>query len=264
MIEFFIVMGIILLLSMGGYFAKGLTLSGSIAAFFVGLFIWLGFRVEGFFLLGIFFITSSFWSKYKKPLKAPVEDMLAKGDRRDWQQVIANGGAAAICSIIYVFGAKPVWLFAFAVLMASSNSDTWASEIGTLSKSSPISIRTFSHVPKGTSGAVSVLGTIAGIFGAFIIAISSYFLFPFRFKEAFFVFLFGFLGNVFDTIFGAFVQGTYKCVICNKETEKKFHCGKETKLVKGIPFLNNDVINFSSGILAAIIGCFIYSLWICP
>lgn len=253
-------MGIIFILSMGGYFVRSLTFSGSIAAFVVGFFTWLGLRLEGFFLLGIFFVTSSFWSKYKKGQKAAIEERLAKGERRDWQQVFANGGAASFCSLIYYFDENTIWMLAFAVLLASCNSDTWASEIGALSKSSPLSIRTFSFVPKGTSGAVSVLGTMAGIFGALFIAVCTYFLFSFRLKEVVFVFLFGFLGNVFDTIFGAFIQSTYKCPMCNKETEKKCHCGKETELVKGFPFFNNEAINFSSSLLAAAIGCFIYSL----
>lgn len=75
-----------------GYAGRFLTLSGSIAAAFVGILTVLGLHIEGLFLLGLFFATSSYWSKYKKHQKDQVEERLAKGSRRDWLQVIANGG----------------------------------------------------------------------------------------------------------------------------------------------------------------------------
>lgn len=36
------------------------------------------------------------------------------------------------------------------------------------------------------------------------------------------VFLFGFIGNVLDTLFGAFYQQLYICVECGITTEKRY------------------------------------------
>lgn len=249
---------IVVLGAIASYYVKSLTLSGSIAACIVGILTTMGLHTEGLFLLGVFFVTSSSWSKYKRYYKNKVEERNEKGSRRDWQQVAANGGVASIVSFCYYLYPSPFWIIAFCILLASSNSDTWASEIGTLSKKPPISVRTFSNVPKGTSGAVSVLGTFAALGGSLLIALFAFSLFELNVSLALFIFLFGFLGNVIDTILGASIQAVYHCKVCQIETEKVIHCGYKTELVRGYAFLNNDVINFLSSLIAAIIGMLFY------
>ncbi len=61
-----------------------------------------------------------------------------------------------------------IWLMGFIVCIASANSDTWASEIGSLSKKNPIYIRTFKRIERGTSGAISLLGSIAALSGSLL------------------------------------------------------------------------------------------------
>lgn len=241
-----------------GYRLKFLTVSGCIAALLVGILTMLGFQLKGLSLLGVFFVTSSLWSKYKRIYKSKAEERHAKGSRRDWQQVFANGGVAAIIAFGYFMYPDPLWAFAFCVLIASSNSDTWASEIGTLSRKSPISVRTFKFVARGTSGAVSLLGTTAALGGALLIAIISFFLFQWSINVMLLIFVFGFLGNVIDTFLGAYVQALYKCQKCKSETEKITHCGQRTRLIRGNAFLNNDIINFLSSFLATIIGILVF------
>jgi len=174
--------------------------------------------------------------------------------------VLANGGSAAAASFLYYLNPDPLWLLCFCMLIAGANSDTWASEIGTLSKRQPISIRTMSVVQKGTSGAVSVLGTGAALAGAFLIALISYYLFEMGLAMSFFVFIFGFLGNLIDTIFGAYLQAMYRCRNCNLDTEKLVHCGQKTERLRGLPILNNEMVNFLSCFLAATIGAIIYTI----
>lgn len=185
--------------------------------------------------------------------------MLAKGSQRDWQQVLANGGGAAAASFLYAVNPLPIWIVAFCTFLASSNSDTWASEVGTLSRKRPLSIRNFTFVPKGTSGAVSLLGTGAGACGAMLMAMLAFFLFPISYATALIIFLFGFFGNVVDTILGAFFQASYRCQHCRLETEKLEHCGMKTTKVRGYSILNNDLVNFLSGFIAAVSGVMVYS-----
>jgi uncharacterized protein (TIGR00297 family) len=249
---------IIFLAAIAGNKFHVLTISGSMAAAVVGILIALGLEIRGLILLGLFFGTSSFWSKYKRKYKNKVEERLAKGSQRDWQQVVANGGAASVAGFFYYIDPDPLWIFTYCVLLAGANSDTWASEIGTLSKRSPISVRSFSVVPQGTSGAISFLGTFAGIAGSLLIAVFSYLLFKLTMVLAFLVFVFGFLGNIIDTLLGAYVQAAYKCPICGLETEKLHHCGQRTGLIRGFSFLNNDTVNFLSSFAAALIGIGFY------
>ena len=252
MIETFLIFIIILFTGMAGYFLKSLTLSGAFSAGIVGLAAYLGFGVDGLYLLGAFFATSSLWSKYKSSAKSIIEEKLAKGARRDWRQVVANGGAAGLFSIIYYFNPETIWLIGFLVCLASANSDTWASEIGSLSKQDPLYIRTFKRVGKGTSGAISLLGSTASIAGSFLIAIIGFWLFDLDFLLSSLVFLFGYIGNVIDTLIGAFYQQLYVCRQCGIETEKKSHCHLPTSRIKGFIFVDNDMVNFLSGFLAAV------------
>ena len=56
------------------------------------------------------------------------------------------------------------------------------------------------------------------------------------------------LGSYIDSLLGATMQGKYKCIKCHKAVEKKVHCDKETKLVKGYSFINNDAVNLFNNI----------------
>lgn len=71
-------------------------------------------------------------------------------------------------------------------LMRSSNyaavaADTFSSELGILSKSKPRLLTSWNlrEVPPGTNGGISLVGTLAGFLGAFIIALTSVILLPF-------------------------------------------------------------------------------------
>lgn len=258
MIEFVWIPFFILITAILGLQFRFLTPSGSVAAFLVGLVISYGLGIKGLLLLGVFFATSSLWSIYRRKEKSIVEERHAKGSQRDYQQVLANGGMAAVASLLYGILREPSILIAFCVFIASSNSDTWASEIGSLSKKRPYSVRTFTVVEHGTSGAISALGTFASLIGALVIAVVSVYLFQLGAYELYLIFLLGFAGNVIDTFLGAYFQASYICPVCGIETEKLAHCGNKTTLVKGKPFLNNDFVNFVSSFIPAIIILFLY------
>jgi uncharacterized protein (TIGR00297 family) len=254
MMETILIFSFIVLIALAGYFLHSLTFSGSVAAVIVGVSVYLGFDVKGLVLLGAFFATSSFWSKYKSSLKAEMEDKLEKGATRDWQQVAANGGLAAVISVFYYFYPETILVIAYCIAIGSANSDTWASEIGSLSKHRPMFVRTLKRVEKGTSGAISFLGTVAALGGAILIASLGFYLFSLTVIDFLLIFFFGFLGNIIDTMIGAFFQQVYRCHVCGIETEKKHHCKQRTMKNKGIPFLNNDFVNFLSGLLSVLLA----------
>ncbi|WP_400242384.1 DUF92 domain-containing protein [Niallia sp. JL1B1071] len=243
---------IILFVSYYAYKRRSLTKSGAIAAFFVGIGIALGFGYKGLLILGAFFVSSSMLSKYKSKTKKSMEKKTQKGSTRDWLQVMANGALAAVVGIIYYFTKESMWIAVFAILLAAANSDTWASEIGSLSKRRPLSIRTFKAAETGTSGAVSILGTFAGLAGSFLIALIATLLFPIQLWGFFLIFLFGFLGNVVDTLLGAFIQVEYQCPVCGQMVETRIVCHQNVVKMKGFPLFNNDMVNVLSGFFAAL------------
>ncbi len=64
---------------------------------------------------------------------------------------------------------------------AAVAADTFASELGILSKSRPrlVTSRTLREVPPGTNGGVTLFGTLAGFLGSFLVAFTSALFLPF-------------------------------------------------------------------------------------
>lgn len=233
MIKLFLIVFFMALFSFLAYLFSALTGSGAVAASVTGTLTVLGFGTKGFIVLVLFFVTSSLLSKFKKASKREAAAKTEKGDRRDWMQVFANGGIASLAGLMCYFTGHELWLFVFSTAIASTNADTWASEIGTLGRKPPLSLRTFTIVAPGTSGAVSIPGTMAGLSGSLLIAAAVYYLYDISIETALLIFLFGFAGNVIDSLLGASVQAVYRCDRCRSETEKLYHCGQKTTRIRG-------------------------------
>lgn len=248
----------IFITAIAGYYLKALSRSGAIMATIVGLAVAIGFGLSGLLILGAFFASSSIFSTYKAIEKQSAAELHEKSDERDDQQVLANGAVAGIAGIFFFVWESPLMLVVFLTSIASSTADTWASEIGVLSKKQPISIKSFRRVLPGTSGAVSVLGTFMAFFGSLFIGMLGLLLFQLNGIMFSIVVLFGFLGNMVDTLLGAFSQVTYRCACCELETEREIHCGQQTKRIKGYQYMNNEAVNFISSFLAAAIGAILY------
>ncbi|MBF0709280.1 DUF92 domain-containing protein [Alkalihalobacillus hwajinpoensis] len=237
-----------------GYKVHALSRNGAIAATGVGCAIALGFGWKGLLLLGIFFLTSTIWSKYKAQLKDGVEQIVEKGASRDQYQVLANGGVAAFAGIMMLLFPGDVWLFIFLSAIATSNSDTWASELGVLSKRRPLHIITMKFVPAGTSGAISMPGILASLLGAGLIGGVGSLVFDLSFLGLVIVTVAGFVGCLSDTLIGATLQEELKCQKCGSKTERHIHCGNRTVKISGIKGFNNDVVNFASSMIGALVG----------
>ncbi|SEM28537.1 TIGR00297 family protein [Mesobacillus persicus] len=264
-VESALTLGFILFTAFVAWKLSFLSLSGAISAFFVGSSIAIGFGSNGLILIGIFFISSSLFSKYKKKRKSFLSEIHEKGSTRDWAQVIANGGIAALTGLIFFYWSEPIWLIAFAISLASANADTWASELGSLSKKAPRTIKGFKKVETGTSGAISLLGTFAGLLGALLIAMIATYLFQLSSLGFFSIVIFGFAGMLIDTFLGAYLQAEYTCKVCGRHIEGPTHCQEKAILLKGKEWFRNDVVNFMSGLSAVILGILFYisfSPWI--
>ncbi len=213
-------------------------------------------------LLLTFFISSSLLSKAFRERKQKISEKFSKGSKRDWAQVAANGGLGALLVICHFIQPDNGWSWiAFAGAMATVNADTWATEIGVLSRKSPILITTGERVDPGTSGAVTWLGTGATIAGALLVGVLAAIFsggLPIILAAAFG----GLVGSIFDSVLGATIQAIYYCPTCQKETERHptHTCGTSTHQIRGWKWLDNDLVNFSASAIGAVTTVLAYWL----
>jgi uncharacterized protein (TIGR00297 family) len=259
-----LVLGVLLAsLAAGGAFRlKLLTGSGAVAAFLLGA-VTFGLGGWGWALvLIIFFLSSSALSLGFKKRKKSAEDMYSKGGRRDAAQVLANGGIAGLFVVLHLIIPNSwfPWI-GFCAALAAANADTWATELGVLNPLKPILILSGTPAEPGTSGAISLVGTLASTAGAALIALFCWLVKPagwnpFNAIEVILLItLSGLVGSLVDSILGATVQAIYYCDTCQKETEKHpLHgCGTETHLVRGKKWMDNDWVNLGCTLTASIL-----------
>ncbi len=222
-------------------------------------------------LLLTFFFSSTVLTRAFKQRKKEANEKYAKGGERDAGQVFGNGGVAALLAALHFFYPEAAWPWlGFAASLAAVNADTWATELGILNPTAPRLITNLrKSVEKGTSGGVSVIGTLAALAGAGLIGILAASFYPLpldRPWEGFFplallVTLAGLLGSLLDSWLGATAQAIYYCPACQKETERYPHhaCGAQTHQIRGWPWLNNDWVNFACAALGAVLT--IVAVW---
>ena len=231
--------------------------SGAFAATLVGTIVFGFGGLQWAILLMIFFITSSGLSRAFKKRKQGLNEKFSKGSQRDAGQVFGNGGLATLFVLVHALYPESIvgWV-GFAASLAAVNADTWATEIGVLNPTAPRIITDLrKRVEKGTSGGVSLFGTVASLLGALIIALpaalftDNWILFPL-------IAIAGLAGSLFDSLLGATVQAMYFCPTDQKETEKyPLHtCGTETVHIRGWKWLDNDWVNFACGAFGSLIA----------
>lgn len=251
-----------LILAWTAFRLKALTLDGTLGAFVMGVFIF-GIGTWKFMIpLSLFLVGSSLLSRIRPHDKGRLEiEGLRKGSQRDLLQVYANGGIPLILAIWWFYSHSP-WLYiAYAASIAAANADTWATEIGLLSKSPPRNCVTFRVVDPGTSGGITPLGTAGAAAGSTVVALSSLPFLGFLPAAAAWVALAGFLASLIDSLLGATVQATYRCSNCQKSSELPSHCGRDAMLVRGSRAISNDTVNLICSLAG---GAMIYLFSILP
>ena len=228
------------------YRKRFLTLSGVSTAIVLGFIVFFIGGISGIAIFLFFFISASMLSRLSDGRNTVAD----KTGRRDMMQVIANGVPASLMLVLYGLSHNPAFLGAFAAAIAEAEADTAASSIGMLSARPPVSIVTFTPVPPGLSGGVTALGTVSSLAFSSLIAVLYMGTFGCGIPELLTIAAAGFLGSLFDSFLGATVQVHYR-----KEdgtlTEKSLDNGKALERARGIPFLDNDIVNLLSGLFSA-------------
>ncbi|KAJ2789551.1 hypothetical protein H4R20_007160, partial [Coemansia guatemalensis] len=165
-----------------------LSLSGTLAAAFIGLTTASNDNLLFTAVLLAFFGSSTFWTKYQAQQKIKMDPSFAKSSQRDWKQVLCNGCVGSLISIVYQYqfdGRRPeeltaaerkvmtVLIWMYIAFYSCCAADTWASEIGSLSSNWPVLITTLESVPPGTNGGISKLGVLSSFAGGATVGLAA-------------------------------------------------------------------------------------------
>ncbi len=181
-------------------------------------------------------------------------EVLSVAARLAWPVVIA--AMASISGIQY--------LGPFAGSLAAVLADIWATEFGLLAPEPPRSLITGQSAPRGTPGAVSLLGTIAAAAAAGLtgfvalgsVTVQAALLDGMLPRSLFWLPLATLAGGVTavltDSLLGGTAQALYYCEKCEAYTEDPTHqCGTPARKVRGWPWMTNEVIDAISSLVGA-------------
>lgn len=212
------------------------------------------------FLLSLITL-SGFRAAYKRGLS----DRFRQGARRDWQQVLARLLWSLMLALLSCAAALPgLTFFAFVGAIGASTADLWETELGVLGDARPVLPTNGKRVPSGRQGALSLLGTLAGFAGGWLIGLVAllakwlqawlgnvslgrlYLWLPVVTMAA------GIVGSLSDSLISAIAQGMYYCEHCDERTERSRHyCGHKASQIRGAAWLTNDVVNFVGSLVGA-------------
>ncbi|KAG4093443.1 integral membrane protein DUF92-domain-containing protein [Neocallimastix lanati (nom. inval.)] len=293
-IEFIILELITILIFVVAIKKSLLTIGGAYSALIVGTIISLcGF--EYFVILAGFFFSSTKATNLHKQIKTKLlGKSYLKDKKRNAIQVLCKSlFPTIVCLVLFPRYGKGMNLFnldqkekfklfldAFFIgFFESANADTWASELGILSREQPILIlKGFKSVPKGINGAISRYGTVCSILGGMFISLVVVICNILRFGIMNYIYsgieviflsikillcggVIGFIGSLIDSILGQTVQLTIynitkECVIEKESEQEAIKNGDELKYY-GKDIFNNSGINLVTGVITAIISGYI-------
>jgi uncharacterized protein (TIGR00297 family) len=157
---------------------------------------------------------------------------------RNAGQIVANLGAAGLAAVAgalwFDLFAKAGQLMVLAVL-AEATADTVSSEIGAAFGGRPFLVTTFRRVEAGTDGAVSLVGTLAGVLGALVVVGVGVWAMGLTWRLGVGALVGGVVGLGFDSLLGATVER------------------------RG--WLGNDWVNFLSTVCAGVVALGVLRVW---
>ena len=204
---------------------RGVTTSGAVAGAGVCFLLYIGAGPGAFAALVLVFALA--WASTRIGYRR--KQKLGTAERREGRrasQVLANLGVAAVCSALYATRPNPAFLLAMAAALSEAAADTVSSELGQAAGQIPRLITSWRPVPAGTDGGVSLAGTLAGIFAAYIVSVTCWLTGLLQWKWLVVSTGAGVLGMVADSLLGASL---------------------ERRRV-----LNNDAVNFLSTLIAGL------------
>ncbi|MBI1974186.1 DUF92 domain-containing protein [Candidatus Micrarchaeota archaeon] len=184
-----------LVVAFGALASRALTLSGVIVGLIMSYAI---LHYQGPFwlaLLYVFFFAGMLATRFKESVKKKLK---VAQKTRTYSNALANAGLATVMAYMGNF-------YGFMGAFAAATGDTLSSEVGMLSKRSPVMITTLRRVKTGTNGGITLLGTAASVLGGLVIGLAAYPIVP-EAKTIYIAVMAGFIGSAIDSFIGATLE----------------------------------------------------------
>ncbi|AQK97938.1 Protein VTE6 chloroplastic [Zea mays] len=228
---------------------SGLSASGFAAAYLLGTLTWRAFGAQGFLLVVAYFVVAisqvvylvfdmqgTAVTKLRIRQKEALGVAEKRGGRRGPGSVIGSSAAGCVCALLSIYHAggtasSELWRLGFVASFCTKLSDTVSSEIGKAFGRTTYLVTTLKVVPRGTEGAISIEGTIAGILASVFLAGAGYLLGQVDVSQVVLCVLASQIANYVESYIGATLQ--------DKE---------------GFEWLNNDIVNVLNISIGAILA----------
>ncbi|KAG0618828.1 hypothetical protein M758_4G094500 [Ceratodon purpureus] len=220
----------------------GLSLSGYTCAYLLALVTWRAFGWQGTFIVSVYFVLGTLATKLKIKQKEAAGIAEKRSGRRGPGSVFGSWTAGSVCAAATVAGLGGVewevlWRLGFLASFCTKLSDTISSEIGKAYGKTTYLVTSFSIVPRGTEGAVSLEGTLAGVVASIILAAVAYSINLTDQSGAITCVLAAQVANLCESYIGAGLQGR-----------------------KGFEWITNDIANIANITIGASLAAAIRSL----
>ena len=247
-----VALGVASVVAVVAYLLHLLTAGGAIAAALIGAATVMG-GPGWVVLLLFFFVTSSALSRWRGSERDKlIGSLVEKVGRRDAVQVLANGAVFALAAALSTRQGIDTWQALGAGAIAAATADTWSTEIGTVIGGTPRHLTNGRKVAPGTSGGITLVGTLSGSLGAVLAALIAA---RMHWETPVYAIVAGGVAGLFvDSLLGATIQEHRWCTTCSEPTEHRTHsCGTKTAHRGGLRGLNNDVVNLVSITAGAVV-----------
>jgi uncharacterized protein (TIGR00297 family) len=223
---------------------KLLTPTGLIHAWGLGVVVWgtLGWR--GYGVVMFYFLVGSAVTRIGMAQKE-AEGIAEKRDgARGPENVWGSAFTATVCALgvaaIKLGWLDPGWesllLLGYVASLATKLADTTASEVGKAYGKRTFLITTLQPVPRGTEGAVSLEGTLAGIVGGVMISVVAYSLGMISLTGVIICTIAAFIATNLESVIGATLQSD-------------------------LDWLSNELVNVINTIIGAVVAISIAFFW---
>jgi uncharacterized membrane protein len=236
---------------------KLLTPAGQFHGWLLGVIIWGCLGWQGYAVVMFYFLVGSGVTRIGKAQKEAEGIAEKRSGARGPENVWGSALTATLCAVaVLAFsilgetgnilgetGKMPVpqdaislLLLGYAASFSTKLSDTSASEIGKAYGKRTFLITTLKPVPRGTEGAVSLEGTLAGVVASIAIALLSWAVGLIDFTGIVFCVISAFIATNIESVIGATVQSKFE-------------------------WLTNEVVNFLNTLIGAIAAILLASVW---